>query len=186
MLTCHEAWIYSERDLEPSDLTTRHFTPPPLQPTHQHQARHAAPLHTESSSNKVFFCAKSCPFSQFQSSLFDCFCWKSSLASRPLRHNSAPMALNGNIRRSPEYWNGNPPMHDSFDYWVNKHGKDAYKDFKKGHPKTNLSYEGWRQTDQVYGGYLFHIASLVWNEDGNSVCQQHHFACTIDSLMETG
>lgn len=37
---------------------------------------------------------------------------------------------------------------------------------------TSLSYEAWRQTDQVYGGYLFYVASLIWAEDPDSVRQQ--------------
>ncbi|KAF2629908.1 hypothetical protein BU25DRAFT_456334 [Macroventuria anomochaeta] len=78
------------------------------------------------------------------------------------------MALNGNARQTDEYWNGNPPMHASFESWQGKHGKDAYKDFKKAHPSNKLSYDDWCQTDQVFGGYIFHVASLVWNEDGDS------------------
>ncbi|KAJ8111557.1 hypothetical protein OPT61_g5872 [Boeremia exigua] len=78
------------------------------------------------------------------------------------------MALNGDTRRPPEYWDGKPPMHCSFESWVNKSGKDAYKDFKKDHPKTDLSYERWRRTDRVYGGYLFYVASLVWAENDDS------------------
>jgi len=79
------------------------------------------------------------------------------------------MALNGDARRSSEHWHGKPPMHSSFDSWINKNGKDAYKYFVKDHPKTDLSYEAWRQTDRVYGGYLFYVASLVWAEDDDSV-----------------
>ncbi|KAJ4986852.1 hypothetical protein SVAN01_07657 [Stagonosporopsis vannaccii] len=78
------------------------------------------------------------------------------------------MALNGDARRSPEQWHGKPPTHSSFDSWVNKNGKDAYKHFVKDHPKTDLSYEAWRQTDRVYGGYLFYVASLVWADDDDS------------------
>jgi hypothetical protein len=81
------------------------------------------------------------------------------------------MAQNGDARQSSAAWNGNPPAHASFDSWVSKYGEDAYKDFTKDHPKTDLSYEAWRQTDRVYGGYLYHVASLVWTEDGESVRQ---------------
>lgn len=80
------------------------------------------------------------------------------------------MATNGNPH-TDQYWNGDRPLYDSFETWLESKGKDAYKDFKKGHPTTKLSYEGWRQSDQVYGGYIFYVASLVWNEDGDSVRQ---------------
>lgn len=79
------------------------------------------------------------------------------------------MALNGSTRRSPDPWHGNRPTHDSFDIWVNKNGKDAFKDFKKDHPTTKHSYDSWRQTEQVYGPYLFYITSIIWHEDGDSV-----------------
>lgn len=88
-----------------------------------------------------------------------------------MRHIHTSMAQNGDARQSSAAWNGNPPAHASFDSWVSKYGEDAYKDFTKDHPKTDLSYEAWRQTDRVYGGYLYHVASLVWNEDDESVRQ---------------
>lgn len=81
------------------------------------------------------------------------------------------MALNGDTKRPSEKQNGEPTMHIPFNSWVKEYGKDAYKVFTKAHPKTDLSYEAWRQTDRVYGGYLFYMASLVWNEDDESVCQ---------------
>ncbi|KAF3047571.1 hypothetical protein E8E12_010472 [Didymella heteroderae] len=78
------------------------------------------------------------------------------------------MALNGSTRRSSDPWHGNKPTHDSFDTWVNRNGKDAFKDFKKAHPTTKHSYDSWRQTDQVFGPYLFYVTSMIWNEDGDS------------------
>ncbi|KAF1928973.1 uncharacterized protein M421DRAFT_420204 [Didymella exigua CBS 183.55] len=78
------------------------------------------------------------------------------------------MALNGSTRRSSDIWHDNKPMHDSFDVWVSKNGKDAYKDFKKAHPTTKHSYDSWRQTEQVYGPYLFYVTSMIWHEDDNS------------------
>lgn len=80
------------------------------------------------------------------------------------------MAMNGDTKS--EQLNGNLLMHTSFDSWVSKYGRDAYKDFTKDHPKTDLSYEAWRQTDRVYGGYLYHVASLVWDEDEESVSKK--------------
>ncbi|KAL1650117.1 hypothetical protein SLS61_006039 [Didymella pomorum] len=78
------------------------------------------------------------------------------------------MALNSSTRRSSDPWHGNKPSHDSFDTWVSRNGKDAFKDFKKAHPSTKLSYDTWRQTDQVFGPYLFYVTSMIWNEDGDS------------------
>lgn len=84
------------------------------------------------------------------------------------------MASNVDPKRTAESWTNNPPMHASFEDWLARHGKTAYKDFKNDHPTSKLSYEDWRQTDQVYGGYLFYAALLVWNEDGSSVRDQHY------------
>lgn len=75
-------------------------------------------------------------------------------------------------------------MHAPFESWLEDHGKDAFKDFRKDHPTTKLSYEAWCKTDQVYGGYLFHAASLIWDEEGSSVGLPNSFAIIIDSLME--
>lgn len=80
------------------------------------------------------------------------------------------MASSGSSH-TDEYWNGNRPLHTTFETWLETNGKDAYKDFKNAHPTSKLSYESWRRTDQVYGGYIFYVASLVWNEDGDSVRQ---------------
>ncbi|KAF3004880.1 hypothetical protein E8E13_006012 [Curvularia kusanoi] len=83
-----------------------------------------------------------------------------------MRNIPTSMAMNGDTES--EQLDGNLLMHTSFDSWVSKYGRDAYKDFTKDHPKTDLSYEAWRQTDRVYGGYLYHVVSLVWNEDEES------------------
>jgi hypothetical protein len=96
------------------------------------------------------------------------------------------MALNGSARRTSDPWQGNKPTHDSFDAWVNRNGKDAFKDFTKAHPTTKLTYDGWRQTDQVYGPYLFYVTSMIWHEDGDSVGRQQNTASMIDSLMDAG
>lgn len=91
---------------------------------------------------------------------------------------------NGNSKSSDEQWTINRPMHAPFESWLEDHGKDAFKDFRKDHPTTKLSYEAWCKTDQVYGGYLFHAASLIWDEEGSSVGLPNSFAIIIDSLME--
>ncbi|KZM22640.1 uncharacterized protein EKO05_0009666 [Ascochyta rabiei] len=78
------------------------------------------------------------------------------------------MSLNGDSKLTHDQWNSKAPMPSPFKNWLETHGKDAFKDFREDHPTSKLSYEAWCQTEQVYGGYLFYAASMIWDEDGSS------------------
>lgn len=111
------------------------------------------------------------------------------MASRLARHNSATMATNG-TKQQADLNLATEPTSGLLDDWLRKFGRRSFRDFKKDHPTNKLSYDDWCQTEQVYGGFLYYVASLIWDEDEDeddiSVCVRFQSTITTIFLMETG
>jgi hypothetical protein len=60
--------------------------------------------------------------------------------------------------------------------WLERRGSQEFRDWKQVNPATQMSFDEWKYSNQVYGLSLYHSALHVWDESDTSVGYQPIFS----------